>query len=243
MTVDLLFMSAVKATALIRSRKLSPVEYLDAVLDAIDRVNPRLNCFRVVLVEEARRDAMKAEEAVARGKALGPLHGVPVSIKDLIDVKGVHTRHGSAIFEDNVEALTTLDGGFGPLSEDFVGMQVSAVRAAPEIAVHPGLARFLEERDAWTLTDNALCFMAAAVAQSGGGAAAGDRGDGIRCPLPGADSSDRPDGPQGTEQHARGIGARPRQPMGHRQRLRRPQGRAPRPRDDRGLRSVRRVRA
>jgi uncharacterized protein len=53
------------------------------------------------------------------------------------------------IFEDNVEALTTLDGGFGPLSEDFVGMQVSAVRAAPEIAVHPGLARFLEERDAW----------------------------------------------------------------------------------------------
>lgn len=53
------------------------------------------------------------------------------------------------IFEANVESLTQLDDGFAPLAEDFVGTQVSAVRAAPDIAVHPGLARFLEERDAW----------------------------------------------------------------------------------------------
>src|SRR5271170_6760806 len=99
---DLLFMPAVKAANLIRSRKLSPVDYVDTVLKAIDRTQPRLNCFRVVMAEEARRDARKAEEAVARGDRLGPLHGVPVSIKDLVDVAGVHTRHGSAIFEDNV---------------------------------------------------------------------------------------------------------------------------------------------
>lgn len=99
---DLLFTPAAKAAALIRDRKLSPVEYVDAVLKAIDRAQPKLNCFREVMADEARRDARKAEEAVARGDTLGPLHGIPVSIKDLVDVKGVHTRHGSAIFEDNV---------------------------------------------------------------------------------------------------------------------------------------------
>ena len=86
---DLLFMPAVKAAALIRAQKLSPVDYVDSVLKAIERAQPKLNCFRVVMAEEARRDAKKAEEAVARGDKLGPLHGVPVSIKDLVDVKGV----------------------------------------------------------------------------------------------------------------------------------------------------------
>ena len=85
---DLLFMPAVKAAALIRARKLSPVDYVDTVLTAIDRAQPRLNCFRVVMAEEARRDAKAAEQAVVRGDKLGPLHGVPVSIKDLVDVKG-----------------------------------------------------------------------------------------------------------------------------------------------------------
>ena len=101
---DLLFTPAVKAAALIRSKKLSPVEYLDAVLKAVDKAHPKLNCFRVVMADEARRDAKKAEDAVMRGEALGPLHGVPVSVKDLVDVKGVPTRHGSAIFADNPPA-------------------------------------------------------------------------------------------------------------------------------------------
>lgn len=103
---DLLFMPAVKAAALIRAKKLSPVEYVDTVLQAIDRTNPKLNCFREIMHEAARRDAKKAEEAVARGEPLGALHGVPVSIKDLIDVKGVPTRHGSAIFDGNAPAAS-----------------------------------------------------------------------------------------------------------------------------------------
>ena len=103
---DLLFTPAVKAAALIRARKLSPVEYVDTVLKAIERANPRLNCFREVTAEAARRDAKKAEEAVTRGEKLGPLHGVPVSIKDLLDVEGVPTRHGSAIFADNPPAAS-----------------------------------------------------------------------------------------------------------------------------------------
>lgn len=101
---DLLFASATKAAALIRRRKLSPVEYLDAVLEAADTANPRLNCFREVMGDDARRRARQAEEAIMRGDAVGPLHGVPISIKDLVDVKGVPTRHGSAIFEGNPPA-------------------------------------------------------------------------------------------------------------------------------------------
>jgi aspartyl-tRNA(Asn)/glutamyl-tRNA(Gln) amidotransferase subunit A len=101
---DLQFMPAVKAAALIRAKKLSPVEYVDAVLKAIDRAQPKLNCFRVVMADEAQRDARAAEETVMRGEPLGPLHGVPVSIKDLVDVEGVPTRHGSAIFADNPPA-------------------------------------------------------------------------------------------------------------------------------------------
>ena len=101
---DLLFTSAVKAAALIRSKKLSPVEYVDAILKVIERAEPKLNCFRVVMADEARRDARQAEEAVMRGEALGPLHGVPIGVKDLLDVKGVPTRHGSAIFAGNPPA-------------------------------------------------------------------------------------------------------------------------------------------
>src|SRR5476651_611785 len=101
---DLLFTSAVKAAALIRAKKLSPVDYVGTVLKAIERANPRLNCFRVVMADEARRDAKAAEKEVTDGAALGPLHGVPVSIKDLVDVKDVPTRHGSAIFNDNPPA-------------------------------------------------------------------------------------------------------------------------------------------
>ena len=105
---DLLYTPAVKAAALIRSRKLSPVEYVDAVLKAIDHAQPKLNCFREVMADAARRDAKAAEQAVMDGKPLGPLHGVPVSIKDLLDVKGVPTRHGSAIFADNPVSYTHL---------------------------------------------------------------------------------------------------------------------------------------
>ena len=95
-------MPAVKAAALIRAKKLSPVEYVDAVLKAINRAQPKLNCFREVMGETARRDARAAEKAVMDGARLGPLHGIPMGVKDLIDVAGVHTRHGSAIYADNV---------------------------------------------------------------------------------------------------------------------------------------------
>ncbi|MGQ3361577.1 MAG: amidase family protein, partial [Phreatobacter sp.] len=99
---DLLFTSATKAAALIRARKLSPVDYVGAVLDAIGPEQERLNCFVTVMGDEAMDQARRAEVMVMAGEALGPLHGVPVHIKDLIDVAGVRTTHGTAIFADNV---------------------------------------------------------------------------------------------------------------------------------------------
>jgi aspartyl-tRNA(Asn)/glutamyl-tRNA(Gln) amidotransferase subunit A len=101
---DLLFMTATRAAMLIRMRKLSPVEYLEAILSAAHQQQARLNCFAAILDEEARQAARRAEQAVMNGTPLGPLHGVPISIKDLLDVQGTPTRHGSAIFADAAPA-------------------------------------------------------------------------------------------------------------------------------------------
>ena len=98
---DLNYMSAQRAAALIRRRKLSPVELVEAVLAQIERIAP-LNAFVTVLHEQARADARSAEQAVMRGDALAPLHGVPVHVKDQVDTAGIRTTLGSAIFADNV---------------------------------------------------------------------------------------------------------------------------------------------
>lgn len=102
---DLLFMTATRAAMLIRQRKLSPVEYLEAVLAAAHDQQARLNCFTEIMDEDARLQAKRAEQAVMQAAPLGPLHGIPIGIKDLLDVKGVPTRHGSAIFADAAPAL------------------------------------------------------------------------------------------------------------------------------------------
>lgn len=101
---DLLFTSATRAAALIRARKLSPVDYARAVLAAMERQQPHLNCFVTIMADQALADARRAEDAVMAGAALGPLHGVPIHIKDLVDVAGIRTTHGTAIFADNVAA-------------------------------------------------------------------------------------------------------------------------------------------
>src|SRR4051794_30883956 len=80
-------MSAADLAARIASRDLSPVEVVDAAIDRIERRNPSLTAFVFTAFDEARASARAAEQAVAAGGALGPLHGVPVAIKDLFDFK------------------------------------------------------------------------------------------------------------------------------------------------------------
>ena len=95
-------MPASELSAAIRAKRVSPVEVVEAVLDRIERLNPRLNAYCTVTAESARREAAAAEAAVMRGDALGPLHGVPVSVKDLVITRGVRTTFGSRIYENNV---------------------------------------------------------------------------------------------------------------------------------------------
>jgi aspartyl-tRNA(Asn)/glutamyl-tRNA(Gln) amidotransferase subunit A len=96
---DICYMSAVDMAQAIRTKKLSPVEIINAVLSRIERLNPKINAYCTLLAENAMRQAREAEVKVMRNDKLGPLHGVPVSIKDLTFTKGVRTTSGSKIYE------------------------------------------------------------------------------------------------------------------------------------------------
>src|SRR5216117_4143356 len=98
----LIWQSALEISGLVRAKKLSPIEVTDAVLSRIDAVNPTLNAFCVVAAEQARAAAREAEIAVTKGEPLGPLHGVPVSIKDVLFTRGLTTTGGSRLFADYV---------------------------------------------------------------------------------------------------------------------------------------------
>ena len=94
---ELTFRSAVSMAEQIRQKKLSPVELVEAHLARIEKLNPKLNAFVQVDAEGARRQARAAEESVTRGEKLGPLHGVPISIKSSIEVTGMKCEAGSKL--------------------------------------------------------------------------------------------------------------------------------------------------
>ncbi|MGA9542221.1 MAG: amidase [Candidatus Sulfotelmatobacter sp.] len=94
---DLTFFSAVSMAEQIRKRKISPVELVDAHLKQIEKLNPKLNAFVHVDAERARRTARAAEAEVMPRKKLGPLHGVPISIKSSIGVAGLRCESGTRL--------------------------------------------------------------------------------------------------------------------------------------------------
>jgi aspartyl-tRNA(Asn)/glutamyl-tRNA(Gln) amidotransferase subunit A len=96
------YSSAEALAAAIRARQLSPVEAVEKCLSRIGRVQPLVNAFITVCADQALADAREAERAVMQGRALGPLHGVPFSVKDLVATRGVRTTCGSLIFEHQV---------------------------------------------------------------------------------------------------------------------------------------------
>src|SRR3989442_9971965 len=99
----LAWLPATELAALIRKRQVSPVEVIGAVLDRIDTINPRLNAFVTLTDEQARREAKAAERALMRrGERLGPLHGVPFSVKDLVIPRGGRAPFGTPLYRDNV---------------------------------------------------------------------------------------------------------------------------------------------
>jgi Asp-tRNA(Asn)/Glu-tRNA(Gln) amidotransferase A subunit family amidase len=91
------FLSAARMAEQIRNQQLSPAEVIEAHLSQIERLNPKLNAFVQVDAEGARRRAKESQLAVRQGKQLGPLHGVPVSIKSSIEIAGMRCEAGSKL--------------------------------------------------------------------------------------------------------------------------------------------------
>src|SRR5437667_146304 len=120
--MDLCFTPASRLAALIRQRKVSPLEVTQAVLAQIERVNPKVNAYCTVAAKTALADARKATSAVTRRSArLGALNGVPGSVKDLTPTRGIRTTWGSKIYEHDVP------------TED--GLVVERLRAAGAIVI------------------------------------------------------------------------------------------------------------
>ncbi len=99
---DLCYAPATELSSMIRAKTLSPVELTRAVLERIEHLNPMLSAFCTVTADLAMDAARQAEAAVARRDPLGPLHGLPVSIKDLTLTSGIRSMSGSFIFERRV---------------------------------------------------------------------------------------------------------------------------------------------
>src|ERR1700723_1016923 len=100
--LELCFMPATELARRIAARELSPVTVVDAVLARAAAMDKTLNLFALPLFDEAREAARAAEAAVMTGDPLGPLHGVPITVKDNVAVAGLRLANGSAAFMDSV---------------------------------------------------------------------------------------------------------------------------------------------
>jgi aspartyl-tRNA(Asn)/glutamyl-tRNA(Gln) amidotransferase subunit A len=94
--------SIAEVSELIRQREVSPVELVRECLACIERLNPILNAFITVMAESALTAAERAEKEIRSGNWRGPLHGIPIGLKDLIDTAGVRTTAASAVFENRI---------------------------------------------------------------------------------------------------------------------------------------------
>ena len=101
-TTDLAYSSATELAKLLRGKELSPVEITEATLARAEASAPVLNAFVTLCGDQAMAAAKEAEAAIMRGDDLGPLHGIPMTVKDLVNTEGVRTTFGSYIYEHNV---------------------------------------------------------------------------------------------------------------------------------------------
>ena len=97
---ELYWMSACEMAAAVRSKKVSPVEIVKETLERIFVINPQINAFVTIDADSAMESAKKAESAIIKGDPLGPLHGVPISVKDLSFTRGLRTSMGSRLMEN-----------------------------------------------------------------------------------------------------------------------------------------------
>ena len=91
-----------EASELVREKKISPVELTQACLSRIEQLNPKLNAFITVTADSALTQAREAESEIRRGRRKGPLHGIPIALKDLVDTAEVRTTAASGLFKDRI---------------------------------------------------------------------------------------------------------------------------------------------
>lgn len=182
---DLCFTSATRLARMISRREVSPVEVMTAVLARAERLQPVLNIFAMLRAEQAIDGARAAEAAVMRGDALGPLHGVPITIKDNVAIGGVPMRNGS---------LASLD--LVPERDATVTARVKAAGAIPiGTTTLPEFAhKVLTDSPVYGVTRNPYDLQRTPGGSSGGASAAlaagvaplaigTDGGGSIRCPA------------------------------------------------------------
>ena len=169
---DLCFTPATELSRLYRSRKVSPLEVMRAVLERLDRVNPLVNAMVTLDREAALREARRATAALTRrSAALGPLHGIPVGIKDVTPTKGMRTTFGSKLFEDHIPME---DAAVVERLKD-AGAIVLGKTNTPEFAFGPNTVN-----DVFGATRNPWNLALSAGGSSGGSAAALATG---MCPI------------------------------------------------------------
>lgn len=106
MTQDITLVPVHQLSRQLQERRLSPVELVDAFLARIEAQDPKLHAFNEVYAEEARLAARSAEAAIRSGHAVGPLHGVPIALKDLIELEGKVVTGGSEVWRDRKATRT-----------------------------------------------------------------------------------------------------------------------------------------
>lgn len=105
---DLCFLSVIELAGRLQRKQVSAREVLDAHLKQIERVNPKVNAIVTLVANQAMAQAKRADESAAKGRFLGPLHGLPIAHKDLLDTKGIRTTYGSPIFRGHVPEADAL---------------------------------------------------------------------------------------------------------------------------------------
>ncbi|MCH8349307.1 MAG: amidase [Chloroflexi bacterium] len=108
MDADMAFAPATELRRLIQSKEVSIVELVELFYQRIDSINPRLNAYLALCQDQALDQARSAQDAVQRGDSLGPLHGIPISVKDLEMTKGIPTTLGSAVFRDRTPDIDSV---------------------------------------------------------------------------------------------------------------------------------------
>src|SRR5438477_10452227 len=99
---ELTGLSLCEASELGRKKSVSPLELTRVCLERIAQLNPALNAFLTLTADSALEEARRAEDEIQRGTWKGPVHGIPVALKDLVDTAGVPTPAASAVFRDHV---------------------------------------------------------------------------------------------------------------------------------------------